>query len=156
MFRMSLREILVLVTAIALAIVSLRGASPFWQGVIGLVAMVLIGTAAIAGIFDVGSRRTFAIGAAVAMVSYAVLIAMYRDEVSKVNKELPTSVLLDELRHKLDHSGYVDYAGNDVSSHPKLAQAFDGSYSVNGQPVQYVERPDSIAFFRVGHTWFLL
>lgn len=143
MFRISLRELLGLVAAIALAIVSLRSGSYFWQGAVGLVAMLAIGMALITGIIDRGSRRAFAVGAAITMFGFAVLFAVYRNaELNSVEPILPTTALLRSIHPTFVRSGYVDSP--------------NGTFTVNGKPVHFVEQPLFREFMSIGNAWFVL
>ena len=75
MFRVSLREMFVLVAATALAIVSLIYAAPIWQTIIGFVAILSAMVALIVGLVDHGRRRAFAVGFSVAMLGYLLIVA---------------------------------------------------------------------------------
>jgi hypothetical protein len=156
MFRISLREMLVFVAAIALAIVSLRSASPLWQGLVGLMAMLAIGMAVITGIFDSGLRRAFAIGAAILMIPYAILCAV--NHFAPPNWEIfPTSLLLQEIHPVLGHGGYVyETNSEDIPAEAQVTSNPDGTLSFNGQTVIYVVRPYYKFFNAIGHWWFLL
>src|SRR5262245_53973919 len=102
------------VAAMALAIVSFRSGSTFWQVVLGLAAMLAIGLATIAVILDRGPRRAFAIGAAVMMYGYALFLAtcsLFPDEFGN-DATSPIAEVLLAVRNKLDHSGYV-YSNGD-------------------------------------------
>ena len=79
MIRVSLREMFVLVAAVALAIVSLIFASPQWQAIIGFVALLSAMIALVESFVDLGSRRAFAIGFAVAMIVYAFVVMKAHD-----------------------------------------------------------------------------
>jgi hypothetical protein len=156
--RVSLRELLIFVAAIALAIVSLRSGSLFWHGLVGLIAMLAMGITVIAGIFERGDRRAFAIGAAVMMCGYALLIAAYRNAESKSPEGiLPTSVLLRALYPAFDHSGYVfSETGNPVPPDANMTANADGMRSVNGRPVHFAAQPVLESFMSIGHSWILL
>ena len=54
MLRLSLREMLALVAAVALVIVSMLNASPLWQSIVGVIAMLVVFAMLTAAIFDRG------------------------------------------------------------------------------------------------------
>jgi hypothetical protein len=158
MFRVSLRELLILVAAIALVIVSFQSGSLFWQGLVGLTAMLAMGMAVIAGVLEKGPGRAFAIGAAVMMCGYALLVTVYRSaEATSVEGILPTTVLLRSIYPVFDNSGWVYAATSDpipVNANPSINP--DGSNSLNGQPVHFQQQPVFHSFISIGHSWFLL
>lgn len=108
MFRISLREMLVLVAMIALAIASLKYADSMWLGIIAGVTMaVLFGALIVAGV-DRGRRQAFAIGLALTIIAYgAVLLTGYSVPAASGNSKnvefdqwegrLPTTRLLRPL-----------------------------------------------------------
>jgi hypothetical protein len=141
--RMSLRQMLVWIAVVALAIVSLKYASVFWSGAIGLAALVTFVGSVIAAVTDRGQRQAFAIGMALAMTIYSGLL-FYADRLDSptANDEffpfagrLPTSNLLSPL-----HFSFVTY--EDVVE--------------NGQIVRQIEHPDSQTFMTIGHYWWAL
>jgi hypothetical protein len=169
MFRASLREMFLLVAAIALAILSLLGASIFWQGAVGLIVMLASGAAIITGIMERGSRQAFAIGFGVAMFGYALIVwngERYADgprknknmELVGLDGQLPTSLLLHYLHLKIDRSGYIDAnTGKDISEAELAKTPLDystGTGLVAGRPVQYVQRPRQEVFSPIGHYWW--
>jgi hypothetical protein len=156
MFRITLRELLTLTAAIALAIVSLRSGSEFWQGVIGLFALFAMGAAIIAAVFERGHRRVFAIGAAIVMVGYGVLVALTRDQLYDVDADMPTTVLLQSMHPIFQHGGWVFTSGGDVPPDASVLSNADGSNSVSGRLVYYEERPNPQGYMPIGHYWFLL
>jgi len=108
MLRISLRQVLILVAAIAMTIVSLKYASPWWQSVVTLIGLLTFFAAMIVGIFDRGPRQTFAIGMVLVMFGYGVLIMNGRRSFSATggtasyeelhgNGYLPTTDILHEL-----------------------------------------------------------
>src|SRR5688572_10366264 len=103
MLQISLRQLLILVAFIALAIVSLKYATNLWQALVGLVTMIATFAAILVGAFDRGPRQVFAIGFAVVLLAYSVLVASGRkmDDLHVQNVEmfasigrLPTTILL--------------------------------------------------------------
>jgi hypothetical protein len=119
MFRMSLRELFMLVAATALAIVSLMYASPVWQAIFSLVAMLLALAAVIASLVDRGPRRAFAIGFAVAMLGYLLALINIQKFMSGRAVEnteldvyaegrLPTSIALQNFYAGISRTKYFD------------------------------------------------
>jgi hypothetical protein len=72
--RISLREIFLLIAAVALAIVSLISASALWQIIIGVAVVLLAMFALIIGLVDRGPRRVFPIGFAVGVLGYLLIV----------------------------------------------------------------------------------
>jgi hypothetical protein len=124
MFRVSLREMFLLVAATALAIVSLLTASFLWQSIIGLAAMLAAMIAMIVTFVDCGPRRAFAIGFAVAMLGYLFVVLNAR-EIMPANRfgsdnrnvefgvyeygaRLPTSVALQYIYAGISRTKYFD------------------------------------------------
>ena len=107
MFRVSLREMFLLVAAVALAIVSLNYATVLWQAIIGLMVMLLAMVALITSLVDRGARRAFWIGFAVAMLGYLLIVINAHKftlapteqnvELDAHQGRLPTSLLLQHF-----------------------------------------------------------
>src|SRR6185436_5069376 len=95
MFRISLRQLLILVTAVALAIVSLKYATPTWRIIIGLTTLLTFVAVGVVGIFDRGPRQAFAVAMALVMLFYGLLLVPGLG----LQQQLPTSQLLLSL-HK--------------------------------------------------------
>ena len=141
MWRLSLREMLVLVTLVALAIVSLTYASNFFRGAIGLMALLVYVGSIVAAFMDHGRRQAFAIGMALVMTIYGLLLV---------------------------HAGYgqdqnyelVPYAGY-LPTSTLLYGLFDGivvrtSTVGSDGGTAYVDTPDGHTFLVVGHCWWAL
>jgi len=73
-FRITLRELFLLVTAAALAVASLRGASDGWLMAILSTAMLGLFCATVVAVADRGPRQTFAIAFVVISVGYGILV----------------------------------------------------------------------------------
>ncbi len=124
MFRLSLREMFLLVAAVALAIVSLIYASPLWLLIIGIAVVLSAMIALITGMVDRGPRRAFPIGFSVAVLGYLLVVihapAFTRGPFSppasnNINSELdvydgslPTSMLLGYLYAGIKRTKYFD------------------------------------------------
>ena len=176
MLRVSIREMLLLVAAIALVIVSLWYASPLWQSVVGLIALAVTIMAVISGIFDRGPRQVFAIGMVVVMLGYLLLVlsgtkyptGMPQAPGPAQNGEfdsrgrLPTSQLLDWLRNKVDRSGYVDATTGKMlpADDPEIATISPGPsgqlQTSSGRQVYPADLPPTENFMFTGHFWWAL
>jgi hypothetical protein len=168
-FRVSLRELFVLVAAISLAIVSLKYASPIWQGIVGLIAMFTAIVVVMIGVFDRGPRQAFAIGFAIVIFSYALLVVNGQKidnlepspnvELNTYRGHLPTSLILDCLYKALEHSTYLDASTGKII--PELGPATVhinsfGQATAAGRAVISQELPPSGNFMPVGHIWWAL
>jgi hypothetical protein len=74
LFRLSLRELLLLIAMVALAIVSMKYASPAWRTCVYTITMATFMWAAVIAVIDRGPRQSFAIGMVLLMVIYGVLV----------------------------------------------------------------------------------
>lgn len=123
MIRVSLREMFVLVAVVALAIVSLIFASPAWQAIVGLVVMLSAMIALIVSLVDRGPRRAFAIGFAVAMLGYLLVVLNAQSfnverfvlgspgsiaELDIYQGRLPTSVVLQSIYAGISRTRHFD------------------------------------------------
>jgi hypothetical protein len=140
MFQVSLRQLFIFLTAIAFAIASLRYPTPWWQSVIGLILLFAFFAALIAAIFERGPQQAFALGFAIVVLSYALMIVNGRkayspqgnmltyDELHGVGY-LPTTVMLGELYDML-------YRGGKRNASPAAGS------------------PSQSNFARTGHAWW--
>jgi hypothetical protein len=170
MWRLSLRELLVLVALVALAIVSLKYASGAWQiGLTSIVLIVFIG-AAIVAFVDRKSSQAFAIGMVLTMAIYAALIAWGRLSSNDTNREfsisgrLPTTRMLRLLHQGFARRYWVDpQTGGEVPG-PDSNQRAPSVQRRRTSPAQTpatiaarrAEMPSADSFFRVGHCWWSL
>src|SRR5262245_30643255 len=148
---------LTLVAAIALAIVSLRYASLLWQGLIGILATLVIMVLLMAAIFDRGPRQAFAIGFCIVALGYGLLLLEfggYSGQESIFDSQWPTTLVLVEARQLFDHTVYVDaVTGAPVPADAKVEMAADGSNRVQGRPISLVEQPTPERFVTTGQFW---
>ena len=141
--RMSLRELLALIALVAMAIVSLKYASEFWRGVVGLWVLVAYVGCIIAAVIDRGPRQAFALGMAITMTIYGGLILSLgmwdggngNYEFIPYAGRLPTTNLLTPF-----YSSIVEY--EDILE--------------NGIVTRQIEHPDSAIFMITGHYWWAL
>jgi hypothetical protein len=171
MLRLSLREMLALVAAVALVIVSMLNASPLWQSIVGVIAMLVVFAMLIAAIFDRGSRQVFAIAFAVVTLGYAVMVMngakrqapsgmMHNAELyGEPDAVLPTSVFLRWLDQRLEQTNYV-YTDTDekvpASEESNINQPGIGMPSIAGRTVTWQQLPPLDNFAPTGHYWWAL
>jgi hypothetical protein len=122
--RLSLRELLVFVALVALAIVSLMYASPVWHMIIGVTVVLSAMIALITGLVDRGPRRAFPIGFAVGVLGYLFVLVgaptftrgpfspppgtTPNSELGVYDGSLPTSKLLGYLYAGIKRTKYFD------------------------------------------------
>jgi predicted PurR-regulated permease PerM len=105
LFRVSLRELLLLIAMVALAVASMKYASPAWRTCVYMIAMAIFMWAAVIAVIDRGPRQAFAIGMVILMVIYGVLVvngAVGRSqggnrEMNPASGRLPTTKLVEFL-----------------------------------------------------------
>jgi hypothetical protein len=146
--RISLREFLTLFALVAMAIASLLYASAAFRVLVSLLTMLAYIGAVIAVIVDRGPRQAFAIGLAISMTIYAVLIIharvaghqnynaeLYADEVRVIKGSLPTTSILQKVL-----SAIVEWKDDS-----RVRNRAD-------EP----EFPNSREIMRIGHCWWAL
>jgi hypothetical protein len=172
MFRLSLRELMVIVACVALAIVSLKYASDGWLAVIAGVTMAALFVAIIVAAVDRGPRQAFAIGFALTMSVYWMIVLNGATSTSGFPSrnlefdqwagKLPTTRLLRYVHRVLEHGGYYDSStGKEISDYDPAKDlnrttgggGFAGA-SGGGGRVSYRERPPREFFMPIGHCWW--
>jgi len=108
-FRISLRELLVTVSLVALAIPSLQHASSTWLAIVAGVTMVAFFVALIGAVVDRGPRQAFAIGFALTMLAYGLILTNGREIVSGVNGSMSRNVEFDYRQARLPTSQLMRY-----------------------------------------------
>lgn len=173
MFRISLREMFLLIAAVAMAIVSLIYATVLWQAIIGLIVMLLAMVALITSLVDRGARRAFWVGFAVAMLGYLLIVINAHKftlapteqnvELDAYQGRLPTSLLLQHFYAGINRSGYYDLNSEKRISDAESANLstipgspYGGMQTSTGRPVSYQERPPRENFMAIGHFWWAL
>jgi hypothetical protein len=165
MFRLSLREMFALVAASALAMVSLVYASPRWQAFVMLMAMVAAMIAIIGSLVDRGPSRAFAIGFAVGMLGYMLIVMNAQKFTNKQGGEmsggsLPTSRLLESFYAGIDRSGYLDAKTNERVPATETttltgSSPYGGALQTStGRQVYYQSDPQYDSFMPIGHLWW--
>jgi hypothetical protein len=154
MFRISLRQLLIVVAIVALAIVSLKYASPFWQGLIGLAAMLAVSAAIIAAIFERGPRQSFAIGFVIVILGYALLF------IAGLRLQLPTSLLLSHLYLAISRSEWRNTTTGQIESEESAIRLqATPKIGVGGLSFPAVESrsyPLPEYYYPTGHYWWTL
>jgi hypothetical protein len=104
-FRLSLREVFVLVALVALAIPSLKYASELWLALVAAVSIISLFVALIVAVVDRGLRQAFAIGFALIMAGYGlIVISSPTREFDQWEGRLPTTQLLRYTYSAVDRS----------------------------------------------------
>jgi hypothetical protein len=158
LFRLSLRELMVLITLSALVVVSLRFATPAWETVVASIAVVALALAVIVSLVDRHARQAFAIGFAASMILYGVVLAVESFSSPGTNPEfnpdtgtLPTTRLLRPVFVAITKTRWIDFrTGKEVPDYDPQNP---------GPGMQFVsldERPERTAFMRIGHSWWAL
>jgi hypothetical protein len=148
--KISLQQLLVLVSLVALAIVSLRFASPWWQAAILCLTLAVFFGMVIVAIVGRGARQAFAIGMVVVMGGYAFLQS--REPVLTAdNIGLPSTYLLVRLQRAIGEVRYFD---------TQTAQEVVGYNSATAPPNGARVYPDTVPLLKhvlpVGHCWWAL
>jgi hypothetical protein len=150
MFRLSLREMLVLVALVALAIVSLRCASALWQGMILCLTLVTFFGMAIVALVGRRQRQAFAIGMAVVMGGYAFLQSR-EPTLTATNVGLPSTYLLVCLQRAIGEVHYFD---------AQTTQEVVGYNSATAPPNGPRVYPNTVPMLKyvlpIGHCWWAL
>jgi hypothetical protein len=168
MFRISLREIFVLVAAIALSIVSLKYASSMWQAIVGMLYLIGSFAAVIIAIFDHAARRAFAIGFIVAALGYGALVVNGHKAVngtlvipvdlvaSNWDYALPTTLFLRDIYRRTCRTIWIDETTGRGSSAEQADryQAAVAAGNISGLPnMSSRTLPSGNDFVITGHCW---
>ena len=174
MMRISLRQLLVAVAVVALAIVSLCGANELWLAIVSGVAMVIVFGMLIVAVVDRGPRQVFAIGFVLTVIVYGAVIFTGRTtrgsggsmnsanvEMDPYEGRLPTTRLLRYVFLSIEHGTYYDFnTGKELPNHDPSKNATGGSVGGGfggGVPtVSYRENPQRDVFMPIGHCWWAL
>lgn len=158
LFRVSLRELLVLCALSAVAIVSLLYANERWQGAIVMGTVIVTLVAGIVAVVDRGARQAFAIGFAMSVVLYGVVLAntpRANDgpslELNPYTGTLPTSRLLLPLFENVAVTRWIDFrTGQEILDYDPQAAGQSNQFASLDQ------RPEQAVFMRIGHCWWAL
>jgi hypothetical protein len=169
MWRLSLRESLVLMTAVALAVASLKYASEAWLAIVLAVTMLAFFVALIVAVVDRGPRQAFTIGFALTMAGYWLVVlsgtkvvpntGSMNIEFDHIEGRLPTTRLLRYVHSAIGRGRYFNpFTGQEL---PNYDPATDPNRNVGGggfatpaTMVSYQEIPPREIFMPIGHCWW--
>ena len=114
--RISLREFLLLITAVVIACAALKLANEYWLITVSLATLLVFIAAAIVAIVDRGSRQVFAIGFIVAGVVYGGFLSGFGPK----DERLPTTRLLSPVYGLVAVTWYWDLAAKRSISESEL------------------------------------
>ncbi|HEX2475889.1 MAG TPA: hypothetical protein VHK01_14150 [Lacipirellulaceae bacterium] len=158
LFRLSLRELLLLMAMVALAIASMKYASTAWRTCVYTITMAIYMWAAVVAVIDRGPRQAFAIGMVLVMVIYGVLFisAPRRSEgnmeLDLRDGRLPTSRTVKHLFPPTDTIEWRDartgqiLPNYDPANPPAGIQAFR----------QTRRTPDPSTLMAIAHCWWAM
>jgi hypothetical protein len=147
--RISLRNAFVLVAVVALAIVSLRYASEWWEAIVVSFTAVVFFAAVIVALIGRGPRQAFAIGMAVVMAGYAA-VKLREPNQTSIHLGLPTTYLLIRLQSLSGDVRYFDSrTGREVEgSVPPNPGAIPNVYTSTVPRLEHL--------LPIGHCWWAL
>lgn len=172
MFRMSLRELLIGVALLAVAIVSLKYASDTWLAIVAAITMLIFFVELIVAVVDRGPRQAFAIGCALTITAYALVlntgqrtsgssgsISSQNVELDHMRGRIPTTRLLRYVHAAVEDGTYVNvFTGKELPNRDpaKDPNRGSGGFGGLGTAVSYREIPPREIFMPVGHCWWAL
>ena len=163
--QISLRQLFVLVTVIAAAIVSLHHASETCQALTGLAAMLAFSVGLAVAVFDRGPRQAFAIGFTLMLVVYAGVVMTGKRTNSRGTTsnpelsgsgQLPTTILLRQLHTAIEKEVWQDV--NTGQELPNFDVAKELAAVAAGAPPTAASSrvPELGVFARTGHYWWAM
>jgi len=168
--RISLRELLICVALVALAIVSLKYANDLLLALVSVAAMIALFAGLIVAVVDRGPRQVFAIGFALVMISYGAFVLNGQRapsgggsrnlEFDPYSGQLPTTRLLRFFYQAIVRVSFYDQqTGKHLPNYdPEKAQqdAASGIGSGGGINMSIREDPPREIFMPIGHCWWAL
>jgi hypothetical protein len=160
LFRLSLRELLLLFAMVALAIASMKYASPAWRTCVYTITMAIFMWAAVIAVIDRGPRQAFAIGMVILMVIYGVLVvngAVGRSqggnrEMNPASGRLPTTRLVEYLFPITESIHWFDRRTDQVLPYFDPAKTPPGVVAYQGR----TRTPDPATLMTIAHCWWAL
>jgi hypothetical protein len=160
LFRLSLRELLLLIAMVALACASMKYASPAWRTCVYTITMAIFMWAAVVAVIDRGPRQAFAIGMAILMVIYGVLIVNGTSgrsqggnrEMNPASGRLPTSRIVEYLFPITESVQWIDRETDQVLP----------SYDLTNPPpgirvyARTKRTPDPTTLMAIAHCWWAI
>ncbi len=174
LFRLSLREMLIFVALVALAIASLKYANEAFLALVAAVTMFALIVALIIAAVDRGPRQAFAIGVALTMVAYGLILITGQltsgsgGNVTSKNIEfdqwagrLPTTRLLRYVHMAVQRNEWIDSTTGKVipsfdPKNPVIPIGGSGGFGGGGGGAQFRETPTRKFFMPIGHCWWAL
>lgn len=168
MFRISLRELLAAVALVAFATVSLKYASEGWVTIVAGLALLAFFAAIIVAVADHGPRQVSAIGFAIVMLVYGLIVMNTPPAYSPPDRpartsefdhwegRLPTTRLLRYVHHVFDASRYVDNTGKEIPNYDPANPIIPVNVGGMGfgPSASLDERPPRNQFTSIGHLWW--
>ncbi|HEY3392897.1 MAG TPA: hypothetical protein VGK58_09335 [Lacipirellulaceae bacterium] len=160
LFRLSLRELLLLIAMVAIAIASLKYASPAWRTFVYTITMAIFMWAAVVAVIDRGPRQAFAIGLFLLMAIYGVIVVNSpRQGEGNLNLEmdlqygrLPTSRAVKHLFPPTETIEWLDYRNAQVLPNYDPANPPPGIQAFS----QTRRTPDPETLMGIAHCWCAL
>jgi hypothetical protein len=158
LFRLSLREMLLLIAMVALAIASMKYASPAWRTGVYTITMAIFMWAAVAAAVDRGPRQAFAIGMVLLMVIYGALLmnaASRRDGNLELDLEwgrLPTSRVMKHLFPPTETVEWLNRRNGQVLPNYDPANPPPGIRAIS----RTRRTPDPSTLMAIAHCWWAL
>jgi hypothetical protein len=150
--RISLRQLLVLVATVAIAIVSLCYANAGWEAAVYCLTLVVFFAIVIVAFIDRGSRQAFAIGMAMVMAGYTGA-QTYGPKRAFRHFGMPTNSLLLALQQAISEPAYFDQrSGARLEGVHPPPMAATGTVQPPNTYVDYVPLTDHLV--PIGHMWF--
>ena len=179
LLRLSLREMIALMALVALAIASLTFANEAFLALVAGVTMLALVAALIIAVVDRGPRQAFAIGVALTMIAYGLILTTGQStsgsggsvrskniEFDQFAGRLPTTRLLRYLHTAVQRSEWIDpftrkvipnYDPNNPTILPSvLAGSGAGGRATAGGGASLREIPPRSIFMPIGHCWWAL
>jgi hypothetical protein len=152
MFRLSLRELLTIVAFVAIGIASLKYANDFWLAVVAAVTMLSFFAVTIVAIVDGGPRQAFAIGFALTMLAYGLILLTGRTTLGFGGNSYSKNIEMDPYDGRLPTTRMLRYVHIAVT---ETQEAVVGS-PFSGMAKQVVEKPQREILMPIGHCWWAL
>lgn len=174
-FRLSLREMLLLVALAALAIASLKYADEAWLAIVAAVTMLALIASLIIAAVDRGPAQAFAIGVALTMIAYGLILTTGQStsgsggsvrsrniEFDQFAGRLPTTRLLRYVHAAVQRSEWVDpFTQKVIPNYDPKNPVIPGAGAVAGRgaagrAASLREIPPRGIFMPIGHCWWAL
>lgn len=152
MFRLSLRELLMLVAIVAFATASLKYASELWLALVTGVTTFAFCAALIVAAVDRGLRQAFALGFALTMVAYGATLMTGDRTVGFGGNMHSKNIEFDPWEGRLPMTRLLRYIHIAVNENVQIQQ----TQPFVGPVTSIMERPPREIFMPIGHCWWAL